>query len=110
MRVHLIKERSIDTFCTGHQDRSVSFGIWLTKIKFAEWERPSDIKHTFKTADILGKGSSRVVFNIGGDNYRMICKYYFGLKKVSLFICWIGTHTEYSGICNKGIQNTIKVY
>ncbi|WP_407933801.1 type II toxin-antitoxin system HigB family toxin [Draconibacterium orientale] len=27
---------------------------------------------TFNSADIFGKGSSRVVFNIGGNKYRII--------------------------------------
>ena len=110
MRIHLIKELSINNFCEEHQDRGVSFGKWLTKIKYVDWERPSDIKLTFNTAYILGRGSSRVVFNIGGGNYRMICKYYFGLKNIHLYVCWIGTHAEYSVVCNKGLQFTINTY
>ena len=63
-------------------------------MKVAEWERPHDIICTYKNADILGKGTERVIFNIGGNNYRMICKYHFGFKKVHLFVKWIGTHKE----------------
>lgn len=45
---------------------------------------------TFGATDLLGKSSNRAVFNIGGNTYRMICKYAFGDRKVHLFICWIG--------------------
>ena len=60
-----------------------------------------DIKDTFASADLLGRGSDRVVFNIGGNNYRIIAKYYFGQEKVHLFIKWIGTHSEYNELCTK---------
>ena len=38
MRIHLIKELSINNFCEEHQDRGVSFGKWLTKIKYVDWK------------------------------------------------------------------------
>jgi mRNA interferase HigB len=47
----------------------VSFIEWLSKIKFADWEIPSDIALTFSKADILGRSTFRVVFNTGGYQY-----------------------------------------
>lgn len=61
-----------------------------------------------QNANILGRGSDRVVFNIGGNKYRMICKYHFGTKKVHLFISWIGTHSAYSKLCNNNEQFSIE--
>ncbi|RYF91432.1 MAG: type II toxin-antitoxin system HigB family toxin, partial [Chitinophagaceae bacterium] len=58
----------------------------------------------------LGNGSGRVVFDIGGNKYRMICKYAFGDKQVHLFICWIGTHAAYTQLCKKGQQYNITLY
>ena len=49
-------------------------------------------------------------FNIGGNNYRMICKYHFGATRVHLFIQWIGTHTEYTKLCNESKQFDINNY
>jgi mRNA interferase HigB len=65
---------------------------------------------TYGSADLLGDGSNRIVFNIGGNNYRMICKYVFGEKQVHLFVCWIGTHTAYVKLCNKKEQYTVNIY
>jgi HigB_toxin, RelE-like toxic component of a toxin-antitoxin system len=59
---------------------------------------------------LLGRGSNRVVFDIGGSNYRMICKYAFGEKQVHLFICWIGTHAEYDKLCAGREQYTVTNY
>lgn len=65
---------------------------------------------TFGAADLLGNGSDRVVFNIAGNNYRMICKYHFGVSKVHLYVKWIGTHTEYTELCNDNDQYVISIY
>jgi len=87
-----------------------SLGIWLDIISFADWETPSDILATFGFADLIGNGTERVVFNIGGNKFRMICSYYFGKTKVHLYIHWIGTHTEYDKICKRNEQFHIKIY
>jgi mRNA interferase HigB len=68
------------------------------------------MKATFNSVDFLGKSSGRVVFDIGGNNYRVICKYAFGEKQVHLFVCWIGTHKAYDKLNEKEEQYTINVY
>jgi mRNA interferase HigB len=40
----------------------------------------------------------------------MICKFAFGNSQVHLFICWIGTHAEYTKLCNAQTQYTISNY
>ena len=110
MRVHLIKKQSIEYYVSKNAQSRVALGIWLSIIKRAEWDKPHDMITTFKSADILGNGSERVVFNIGGNKYRMICKYHFGETKVHLFVNWIGTHSEYTKLCNEGKQYMVNVY
>jgi mRNA interferase HigB len=110
MRIRLIRKETIEHYVKEHARSRPSFAIWLTAIKHADWSLPSDIKQTFGSADLLGKGSKRVVFDIGGNNYRMICKYVFGEKQVHLFVSWIGTHAEYDNLCNANEQYTITDY
>ena len=110
MRVHLIKKQSIEDYVSENAQNRVAFGAWLSIIKWAEWDKPFDMITTFNSADILGNGSERVVFNIGGNKYRMICKYYFGETKVHLSVKWIGTHAAYTKLCNEGKQYTVNVY
>jgi mRNA interferase HigB len=110
MKVHLIRKESIETYVVTHTGSKSSFNFWLSVLKHADWELPEDIQSTYGTADLLGNGSNRVVFNIGGNNFRMICKYAFGDKNVHLFICWIGTHAEYTKLCNKEEQYTVSFY
>ena len=77
----------------------MGFEEWNSKLKHADWEAPADIQVSFPSTDLLGNGSNRVVFDIGGNKYRMIAKYAFGDRQVHLFIFWIGTHAEYDKLC-----------
>ncbi|MCK4406473.1 MAG: type II toxin-antitoxin system HigB family toxin [Bacteroidales bacterium] len=110
MKVHLIKRQSIEGYVRRNSQSKVPFGIWLSIIKRAEWNEPQNIINTFNSADILAKDSKRVVFNIGGNKYRMICKYHFGEVRVHLFVKWIGTHAAYTKLCNEGKQYTVNIY
>ena len=110
MKVHLVKKETIESYAVANSRSRTSFVEWLSKVKYADWEKPIDIQGTFGTADLLGKSSNRVVFNVGGNNYRMICKYAFGDNQVHLFVCWIGTHAEYDGLCNKSEQYSTNNY
>lgn len=110
MKVRLIKRKSIEDFATENARSRSSFRIWLVLIKRADWLVPDDITSTFGSADLLGNGSERVVFNIAGNHYRMIRGYHFGVPMVHLFIKWIGTHAEYSQLCNLKGQYTINQF
>ena len=110
MKVHLIKKETIEDFVNANSQGRLPFEFWNEVLKNAEWNTPNDIKSSFRSADLLGKRSNRVVFDIGGNNYRMICKYAFGTKQAHLFICWIGTHAEYDKINKRGAQYTINIY
>ena len=110
MKVRLIRKETIENYSSGNAQSRAPFGAWLTKLKHADWTKPADMQSTFGTADLLGKGSSRVVFDIGGNNYRMICKYAFGDRQVHLFVCWIGTHAEYDKLCDNDEQYTVSLY
>ena len=110
MKIHLIKKQSIEDYVHKNARSRASFEIWLSIIKRTEWNEPNEIISTFNSADILGNGSNRVVFNLGGNKYRIICKYHFGNIKVHLFVKWIGTHAEYTRLCNDGKQYDINAY
>jgi mRNA interferase HigB len=110
MKIHLIKKKFIADYILKNARSRVSFEIWLSVLKRADWDEPNDIITTFNSADILGNGSERVVFNIGGNNYRLIGKYHFGENLIHLFVKWIGTHAEYSQLCKEGKQYDISTY
>ena len=110
MRVRLIKRKSIEDFVKKNAQSRTSFRIWLTIVMQADWTTVADMKQTFGSADLLGNGSYRVVFNIGGNTYRMICSYHFGETWVYMYVKWIGTHAAYDTLCSKNGQYTVNQY
>lgn len=110
MIVHLIKKQTIEDYIQKNARSKESFEIWFSILNRADWNKPEEIISTFNSADILGNGSERVIFNIGGNNYRLICKYHFGNIKVHLFVKWIGTHAEYTRLCKERKQFDINEY
>lgn len=110
MRVHLIKKQTIEDFAIANVQSRKALEEWLGKLKYADWILPIDIQETFGSADLLGNGSNRVVFDIGGNHYRIICKYIFGDKQVHLFVCWIGNHNNYDKLCRKNEQYTVNLF
>ncbi len=110
MKVHLIKQPALMSFMTLYPGSRAALTGWLQMVRFADWQTPGDILCTFRTADLLGNGSNRVVIDIGGNHYRIIAKYAFGHKQVHLFICWIGTHAEYNVLCKKRQQYRVTEY
>jgi mRNA interferase HigB len=107
MKVHLVKKQTIEDYVVDNARSKTSFNNWLSIINSANWNEPKDMTNTFSNADILGNGSERIVFNIGGNNYRIICKYHFGKSTIHLFIKWIGTRAEYTKLCKEGQQFSI---
>jgi mRNA interferase HigB len=70
------------------------FDAWHKLVDGAEWRTPEDVKALCPKASILKAG--RVVFNIKGNDYRLIAivKYQAGVVMVRFF----GTHAEYDAI------------
>ena len=110
MKIRLIKKETIENYILDNARARSSFRLWLSSLKYADWEQPEDIIRLFNSADLLGKGSNRVVFDVGGNNYRVICKYLFGVTRVHLYIKWVGTHAEYDKLCNAGKQYNVNEY
>ena len=110
MKIHLIRRETIEDYVFDNARSRPSFEEFMEKLMHADWGKPTDIKATFPAADLLGRSSNRVIFDVGGNAYRVICKYAFGDRQVHLFICWIGTHAEYNHLCARQKQYSIAHY
>ena len=71
---------------------------WYDKTKNSDWGKFSDVKQTWNTCDAIG--NDRYVFDIAGNNYRLIAMIHF--KKRTLYIRRILTHKEYTELAKKG--------
>jgi mRNA interferase HigB len=67
---------------------------WFVEAGSAMWDNPTDVKAKYGNASILRDG--RVVFNICGNNYRLVTQINYGFH--TIYIRFIGTHREYDKI------------
>jgi len=79
---------------TGIKAAQSSFDAWHSVSARAEWDNPQHIQAAHSKASILKAG--RVVFNIKGNDYRLVCK--IDYTDHIVIIRWFGTHTEYDRI------------
>jgi mRNA interferase HigB len=77
-----------------YKQASESLEAWLTVVQQADWASPADLKAKFRNASIID--GRRVVFNIEGNEFRLVADIECRLK--SVFIIWFGTHQEYQKI------------
>lgn len=110
MKIHLIKKTTITNYAINNAQSRESMDAWLRELKKADWSKPDDIKQNFCSADLIGNGTDRVVFDIGGNRYRIICQYFFGKRRMHLFVRWIGTHTHYTKLCTENRQYSIRSF
>jgi len=67
---------------------------WFHEVWNAAWKSPADVKAAYANASIVG--ADRVVFNIRGNDYRLVIA--IDYERQVVFIKWIGTHAEYDKI------------
>jgi mRNA interferase HigB len=82
----------------GHADSETPLRQWykVTKSKGTRWRTPNEVKRTFGSADPNVRVSQRrtaVVFNIGGNKYRLVCA--IDYEKSRVYVHRAMTHEEY---------------
>ena len=92
--MRIINKEAIVEFYKKNASSKNPLQSWVKKTEFAKWKNPSEIQQTFANVSILK--NKRVVFNIGGNNYRLIAV--AELTEGNVHIRWIGTHAEYNRI------------
>ncbi len=68
--------------------------LWYEEFKYCDFKNFNELKAVYGSASIVA--NNRVVFNIKGNDYRLVVKINFYSRQV--FIIWFGTHTAYDAI------------
>lgn len=92
--MRVIAKRTLRDFWSTHADSEQQLKAWYNEAEQADWKSPNDIKKDYPSASILE--DNRMVFNIKGNNYRLIVRinYKYGV----VWIRFIGTHAEYDKV------------
>ena len=73
---------------------------WYETAESADWENFNQVKKCYPSAGQVGDNS--MVFNVNGNNYRLIVRFSFVYKSIQ--IKWFGPHKEYDKIDVLNIQ------
>lgn len=93
--MQIIAKSTLRVFWERHPQARTSLNVWYSIVSKVEWTGPSDIKAMFGT-NVDFAGDNRVIFDIGGNKYRLIVHVAYRYRRV--FIKFVGTHAEYDRI------------
>lgn len=82
------------SFRERHPDSEQPLKAWYDEARHAAWKTPQDIRNHYASASFVAH--NRVVFNIKGNEYRLIVAVAYRFQ--AIYIKFIGTHAEYDRI------------
>lgn len=93
--MRIITETKIREYAKKHPNAKNSLFSWITQTKLNSWKNIQDVRNTYPHADLVTVSSGRtvVIFNISGNNHRLITALHFNTK--TAFILKILTHAQY---------------
>lgn len=92
--MRVISKAVLVEFWIRHPAAKQSLQTWFEDATHAQWKTPQDIKLRYSSASFVA--TNRVVFNIKGNDYRLVVKINYPYRVV--YIRFVGTHAEYDGI------------
>ena len=93
--MQVIARRTLREFWEREPHAEMLLRVWYALVTKASWAGPWDIKAQFgTTVDFVG--DNRVIFDIGGNNYRLVVRVSYQFKQV--LVKFVGTHADYDKI------------
>ncbi len=88
--MHVISQTALEGFWNVHPDAQASLRVWYKRVEKTNFTNLVELQQVFPSADLVG---NFIIFNIGGNKYRLIAYVDFEFQKV--FIRHVLTHVEY---------------
>jgi mRNA interferase HigB len=88
--MHIISRKSLRAFWQKHPKSETALSRWFKIVERTNFANFGDLRATFPSADRVG---NLIVFNIGGNKYRLITSIHFNRQKI--YIRDVLTHEEY---------------
>ncbi|KZC98338.1 type II toxin-antitoxin system HigB family toxin [Oceanibaculum pacificum] len=84
-----------------HAAVKAALEAWFAEAKQATWRNSADIKRVYAHASIVS--ADRVVFNIKGNDYRLVAA--IDYERSIVWIKWIGSHGDYDRLDVKKVEH-----
>lgn len=92
--MRIVARRTLREFWNKHADAEQPLRAWYYDARKADWSSPADVKRVYAHASIIGE--NRIVFNIGGNKYRLVVAVNYRYRVCN--VRFIGTHKAYDRI------------
>lgn len=92
--MRVIAVSTLRAFWARYPDAEQPLKAWYEEVTRATWTQPADIKAQYRSASVLK--NRRVVFNIKGNDYRLIVAVAYKLQIV--YVKFVGSHKEYDAV------------
>ena len=92
--MRIVAKKTLRDFWSKHNDCEEQLKSWYNETSKTIWKNPNELKKDYPSASILE--NNRIVFNIKGNNYRLIVKINYEYQ--IMWIRFIGTHADYDKI------------
>ena len=92
--MRVIAKRRLREFWERHPAAREPLLAWFREVEREDWDTPAAVKAKYRSASIVGCG--RVVFNVKGNDYRLVVKINYAYRVVH--VRFIGTHAEYDAV------------
>ena len=92
--MRIIAKRTLRAYWEREPRAEQPLKAWYAIARKADWSSPADVKRVYGHASIIG--NEGVVFNIGGNRYRLIIRFDYS-RRIG-FVRFVGTHADYDRI------------
>ena len=92
--MRIIAKSTLRAFWEHHPDAKEPLLAWYREAEKEDWGQPTQVKEKYRSASIVK--DNRVVFNIKGNDYRLVVKINYPYRVI--YVRFVGTHGEYDAI------------
>jgi mRNA interferase HigB len=92
--MRIIAKKRLREFWEEYPDAEEPLLAWYREVQQEDWDTPAKVKQKYGSASIVA--DNRVVFNIKGNDYRLVVKINYAYRVV--YIRFVGTHAQYDEI------------
>ena len=97
---NIITRKTLLDYCKKYPPAQIALQEWYHELIQCDFRNFNELKKVYGSASLVA--DDRVVFNIMGNQYRLVVRIVFGFKAIQ--VKWFGTHAEYDKIDVTTIQ------
>lgn len=94
--MHIVALRNLEKVWQQPKGKAAEGALkaWFAEAKTAKWASPQEVKNQYANASVIA--NNRIVFNIKGNDYRLIVA--IAYKTQYVYVKFIGTHADYDKV------------